>query len=67
MKRRCFNKLTALLLAAAMVFTLNGVTNLASAAKTAAKKKVTLNKTSLKLKVGQSKKLTVKNKPLRQN
>ena len=63
MKRRCFNKFTALLLATAMVFTMNGVTNLASAAKTKAKKKITLNKTSLKLTVGQSKKLTVKNKP----
>ena len=40
MKRRCFNKFTALLLATAMVFTMNGVTNLASAAKTKAKKKV---------------------------
>lgn len=38
MKRRCFNKFTALLLATAMVFTMNGVTNLASAAKTKGKK-----------------------------
>lgn len=61
MRRKSFNKITALLLATAMVFTMNGMTTMSSAAK--AKKKVTLNKTSLSLKVGQTKKLVVKNKP----
>lgn len=61
MRRKSFNKITALLLATAMVFTMNGMTTMSSAAK--AKKKVALNKTSLSLKVGQTKKLVVKNKP----
>ena len=63
MGRKRFKKLTALTLAVAMVFTMNGMSTLSSSAKTKAKKKVALNKTSLSLKVGQTKKLTVKNKP----
>ena len=63
MGRKRFKKLTALTLAVAMVFTMNGMNTLSSSAKTKAKKKVALNKTSLSLKVGQTKKLTVKNKP----
>ena len=63
MGRKRFKKLTALTLAVAMVFTMNGMSTLSSSAKTKAKKKVALNKTSLSLKVGQKKKLTVKNKP----
>ena len=61
MRRKGFKKLTALSLAVAMVFTMNGMTTLSSAAK--AKKKIAFNKTSLSLKVGQTKKLTIKNKP----
>lgn len=63
MGRKRFKKLTALTLAVAMVFTMNGMNTLSSSAKTKAKKKVALNKTSLSLKVGQTKKLTIKNKP----
>ena len=57
MRRKGFKKLTALSLAVAMVFTMNGMTTLSSAAK--AKKKIACNKTSLSLKVGQTKKLTI--------
>ena len=63
MGRKRFKKLTALTLAVAMVFTMNGMSTLSSSAKVKAKKKAALNKTSLSLKVGQTKKLTVKNKP----
>ena len=60
MGRKRFKKLTALTLAVAMVFTMNGMSTLSSSAKVKAKKKAALNKTSLSLKVGQTKKLTVK-------
>lgn len=60
MRRKSFKKITALSLAVAMVFTMNGMASLSSAAKA---KKIAFNKTSLSLKVGQTKKLTIKNKP----
>ena len=63
MKRKSFNRLTALVLASALVLSMNGMTTLASAAKAAKAKKIAFNKTSLTLKAGQSKKLKVKNKP----
>ena len=63
MGRKCFKKCMAFMLSASMILTMSGMSDLASAAKGKAQKKLALSKKTLTLKAGQSKKLTVKNKP----